>query len=118
CLNQVSVPAGMDTAGIKLPKPEELCASVDVFQMGNIATLQTTIILAVVILTIANALAPKFSEGGNNLKIITFLAVTCLTSGIVMFVVPKVTAALLSSPESASSGLAMGIYSVISSGVM
>ena len=118
CLNQVSVPAGMDTAGIKLPKPEELCASVDVFQMGNISTLQTTIILAVVILTIANALAPKFSEGGNNLKIITFLAVTCLTSGVVMFVVPKVTAALLSSPESGSSGLAMGIYSVISSGVM
>ena len=118
CMNQVVVPPGVDTAGIKLPSPEELCASVDVFQMGNVSTLQTTIILAVAILTIANALAPKFSEGGNNLKIISFFAVTCLTSAVVMFVVPKVTAALLSTPENGSSGLVMGMYKVISAGVI
>ncbi len=86
--------------------------------MGNVSTLQTTRILAVAILTIANALAPKFSEGGNNLKIISFFAVTCLTSAVVMFVVPKVTAALLSTPENGSSGLVMGMYKVISAGVI
>jgi len=86
--------------------------------MGNIGTLQTTIIIAVAILTVANALAPKFSEGGNNLKIITFLAVTCLTSAVIMLAVPKVTAALLSSPETGSGGLAMGIYSVLSTGAI
>ena len=90
----------------------------DVFQMGNIETLQITIIIAVAILTVANALAPKFSEGGNNLKIITFFAVTCLMSAVVMFVVPKVTAALLSSPDTDSSGLGMAIYSVASTGVV
>lgn len=118
CLNQVVVPPGVEAAGIKLPRPEELCASVDVFQMGNIGTLQTTIIVAVAILTVANALAPKFSEGGNNLKIITFLAVTCLTSAVIMWGVPKVTAGLLSAPETGSGGVAMGIYSVVSTGAI
>ncbi|MEC9365973.1 MAG: hypothetical protein VX695_02820, partial [Chloroflexota bacterium] len=86
--------------------------------MGNIETLQITIILAVAVLTVANALAPKFSEGGHNLKIITFLAVTCLASAVVMAVVPKVTAALLATPEDSSGGLVNGIYSVISAGVV
>ena len=80
--------------------------------------MHTTIIVAVAILTVANALAPKFSEGGNNLKIITFLAVTCLTSAVIMWGVPKVTAGLLSAPETGSGGLAMGIYSVASTGAI
>ena len=110
--------AEMAAQGFTLPTPEELCAQVEVFQMGNIETLQITIILAVAVLTVANALAPKFSEGGHNLKIITFLAVTCLASAVVMAVVPKVTAALLATPEDSSGGLVNGIYSVISAGVV
>ena len=46
--------------------------------------------------TLANSLAPKFSEGGNNLRIVSYLSTTSLCSGIVLLIVPPITKALLS----------------------
>jgi archaellum biogenesis protein FlaJ (TadC family) len=82
--------------GISIPQSQDLSAGLDVFQMTNMASLQYTIILAIAILTLANALAPKFSEGGHNLKILTYLSITSITSGAILLIVPKVTASLLS----------------------
>jgi len=82
--------------GFVIPQTQDLSAGLDVFQMTNMGSLQYTIILAIAILTLANALAPKFAEGGHNLKIITYLSLTSLASGIILMIVPRVTASLLS----------------------
>ena len=82
--------------GFVIPQNQDLSAGLDVFQMTNMGSLQYTIIMAIAILTLANALAPKFAEGGHNLKIITYLSLTRLASGIILMIVPRVTASLLS----------------------
>jgi flagellar protein FlaJ len=81
--------------GISIPQSQDLSAGLDVFQMTNMGSLQYTIIFAIAILTLANALAPKFSEGGHNIKILTYLAVTSIASGVILLIVPKITASLL-----------------------
>ena len=82
--------------GLNIPQTQDLSAGLDVFQMTNMGSLQYTIIFAVAILTLANSLAPKFSEGGNNLRIVSYLSTTSLCSGIVLLIVPPITKALLS----------------------
>jgi flagellar protein FlaJ len=94
---EFSAPIGLQAPpGFSIPQTQDMSASLDVFQMTNMGTLQYTIIFAVAILTIANSLAPKFSEGGNNLRILSFMSVTSLCSGLILFIVPPITANLLS----------------------
>ena len=45
----------------------------------------------VVILTVANSIAPKAAAGGSNLKIVSYLGIMSLVSGFVLAVVPVVT---------------------------
>ena len=94
---EFEAPTGLTAPpGLNIPQTQDLSSGLDVFQMTNMGSLQYTIIFAVAILTIANSLAPKFSEGGNNLRIISYLSSTSLCSGIVLLIVPPITKALLS----------------------
>ena len=91
------MPSGVQApAGISIPRETEISAGLDVFAISDLTPIMYTIVIAIGILTVANAVAPKFAEGGHNLKIVTYMSITSLISGIVLFVVPKVTSALLS----------------------
>jgi len=91
------MPSGVQApAGISIPRETEISAGLDVFAISDLTPIMYTIVIAIGILTVANAIAPKFAEGGHNLKIVTYMSITSLISGIVLFVIPKVTTALLS----------------------
>ena len=61
---------------------------------GNLGLANILILWVIIVLTVANGLAPKFASGGSNLKIAFHLSVTCLISGVVLAVVPLVTGRL------------------------
>ena len=71
-------------------------SNISIFQTQDMSGVTTVIILVIIILTIANGLAPKFAGGGSNLKIASYLSVMCLISGFVLGVVPAVTARIFS----------------------
>ena len=52
------------------------------------------IVLVIAILTVANALAPKFASGGSRLKIVSFLCIMCFVSGGILGFVPILTSML------------------------
>ena len=88
-----SFPAGDATAALSSPNGG-IATGADVFggqEMGSIAVI---IVFVILILTIANSLAPKFASGGSNLKIVTYLSLMCLTSGLVLGVVPPIISAI------------------------
>ena len=80
--------------GLSLPKQGELDVGIDLFGSQDMTFISVVVVLVIVILTVANALAPKFAAGGSNLKIASFLSVMCLVSGSVLGVVPFITAKL------------------------
>ncbi|MBM3944324.1 MAG: hypothetical protein FJ317_02405 [SAR202 cluster bacterium] len=65
------------------------------FAPQDLTLVTGVIIFVVLVLTVANALAPKFAAGGNNLMITWTLSISALLSGFNMIVVPKVATALL-----------------------
>ena len=67
----------------------------DIFQSQDLTLITAMITMVILVLTVANALAPKFAAGGHNLKIAATLGVTCAISGINMVVVPQVANTLL-----------------------
>ena len=73
-----------------------LTGNISIFQHQDMSTVTAIILLVIVILTIANSLAPKFAGGGSNLKIASYLSIMCLISGFVLGVVPAVTARIFS----------------------
>ena len=55
-------------------------------------TIVSLMIVSVVgVLTLANALAPQFAAGGNNLKVLSYFSIMSIVSGLVLGVVPFVT---------------------------
>ena len=70
--------------------------SIGIFQDQDLTGVTAIIILVVVVLTIANGLAPKFASGGSNLKIASYLSVMCLISGGILGVVPAMTGKIFS----------------------
>ena len=88
-----SLPAG--DAGIALSSPSGgIATGVDVFAGQDMSSIAFIIVLVILILTIANSLAPKFASGGSHLKIITYLSLMCLISGFVLGVVPPIISAI------------------------
>jgi len=71
-----------------------LTGSISIFQSQDMTGVVMVIVLVIFILTISNALAPKFAGGGSNLKIASYLSVMCLISGFILAVVPTVTTKL------------------------
>jgi len=69
--------------------------SLDMFQPQDLTMINGVITMAILTMTVANALAPKFAGGGHNLKIAMSLSVTSLISGINMLIVPSVAGGLL-----------------------
>jgi len=62
-------------------------------------TLVTWVMIFVIVqLLIANSLAPKFAGGGSHYKIIPFLSIQAVISGLVMMSVPFITARLFINP--------------------
>ena len=82
--------------GLSVVDQADLTGGLDIFGSQDLTLVTYTILAVIVILTAANALAPKFASGGSNLKIAPFLSVMCLISGVVLGVVPFVTSKLFS----------------------
>jgi flagellar protein FlaJ len=80
--------------GINLPAGGDMTGGLDMFATQDIGTLGGIIVFVIVVLTIANALAPKFAAGGSHLMITFYLSIMCLASGGLMFIIPLFTEAL------------------------
>ena len=88
--------AGSTAPASGLSDPSGVTGSISIFQNQDMSGVTVIIVLVIVILTIANALAPKFAGGGSNLKIASYLSIMCMISGGVLGVVPAVTARIFS----------------------
>ena len=63
-------------AGLSIPAGgEDLSAGLDIFGTQDMTLISYMIVFVVIVLTVANALAPKFAAGGSNLKFASFLAI-------------------------------------------
>ena len=92
----MTTPSGLQAPpGIALPSSGDLSVGLGLGENVQVGMMQLTIIIVIGILVVANALAPKFTEGGHNLKILWFMSLTAIASGIVLMIVPTVTAGLL-----------------------
>ena len=80
--------------GVSIPGGSDLAGGLDIFGSQDMAITSYAIIMVIIILTVANSLAPKFTAGGSNLKIASYLGILCIISGIVLGVVPMLTAKL------------------------
>lgn len=65
------------------------------FQVQDLGLITAMIMLVVLVLTVANALAPKFASGGHTLKIVSGLSLMCILSGLLMIAVPRVAGVLI-----------------------
>ena len=91
----VGVPGGLDLPkGISIARGGELPGALDVFGGQDIGLISVIMIGVVFMLTFANSVAPKFATGGDNLKLVSFLSVMCVVTGIVLAAVPPLTNAL------------------------
>ncbi len=93
--NASASPQGaLDSTGSTATVPDaiSLTGSIGMFQDQDPTSVTAIVILVVVVLTVANALAPKFASGGSNLKIAWYLSIMCLISGGIMGVVPALAA--------------------------
>ena len=94
----LEVPDDLDIpSGLSLPGGGgDLSAGLDIFGTQDMTLISYMIVFVVIVLTVANALAPKFAAGGRHLKLASFLAIMCITSGLVLGVVPLLTSKLFS----------------------
>ena len=74
------------------PDPGAVVGNLAFFQTQDLTGVTVTILGVIVILTIANSLAPKFAGGGSNLKIASYLSIMCMISGAVLGVIPLLIA--------------------------
>ena len=66
-----------------------------VFQPQDISMLSTLTFVALLGMTISNALAPKLALGGHSLNIALFGGITCLMTGFNLLVIPNLASGLL-----------------------
>ena len=93
----ITVPEGVQLPpGVSIPQEGELAAGLDIFGSQDMGVTSLAIVMVIVILTVANALAPKVAAGGSRLKIVSFLSITCVISGLTLAIVPVLTNALFS----------------------
>ena len=68
-----------------------LLPSLPVFQPQDISMLTILTLVALLTMTIANALAPKFAVGGHPLTLALFAGLTCIMTGFNMMVIPPIS---------------------------
>ena len=58
---------------------------------------QTTILTlgAVLVLTVANSLAPKFATGGHSLQLLFYGSIMCTITGMNLLLIPPIAQGLL-----------------------
>ena len=66
-----------------------------VFQPKDMSQSSMLTMGAVVVLTIANTMAPKFATGGHSLKLVFYGSVMCTLSGVNMLLIPPIAHSLL-----------------------
>ena len=66
-----------------------------VFQSQDMGSLSLITTVALISLTIANALAPKFAMGGSRLLMAMFGSITCLMTGLNMLLIPSIARGIL-----------------------
>ena len=87
-----SVPEGLAIPpGVSLPAQGDLAGGLDLFGNQDMGLVTLMIVIVVLILTVANSIAPKAAAGGSNLKLVSYLGIMSLVSGFVLAVVPVVT---------------------------
>ena len=67
----------------------------DLFASQNLTLISGMITMAILTMTVANALAPKYAAGGHDLKIAFGLALTSIISGVNMIAIPALAGSLL-----------------------
>ena len=70
-------------------------ASLPFFQEHDMGMLTLMTTIALVAMTISNALAPKFAMGGHSLNAAFFGGITCMMTGFNLYVIPRVAGGLL-----------------------
>ena len=75
--------------GLALLPPLPVFQSQDMTSLGMITT------VALIALTIANALSPKFAMGGSSLIMCMFGSITCLMTGLNMLIIPTIARSVL-----------------------
>ncbi|MCH8940620.1 MAG: hypothetical protein IIC27_05825, partial [Chloroflexi bacterium] len=80
--------------GITMPSQGDLGAGLDIFGAPDMTLVSLMIVAVVGVLTVANALAPKFAAGGSNFLVLSYFSVMSIVSGLVLGVVPFVTGML------------------------
>jgi archaellum biogenesis protein FlaJ (TadC family) len=68
-----------------------LAGGLDLFGNQDMGLVTLMIVIVVLILTVANSIAPKAAAGGSKLKLVSYLGIMSLVSGFVLAVVPVVT---------------------------
>ena len=91
----VTTPANLNVpSGISVPSGGDMSGGLDIFGSQDMTLIAYMIVLVIAILTVANALAPKFASGGSRLKIVPFLSIMCIISGGILGSVPVLTSML------------------------
>jgi len=93
----VNIPSGLSVpSGISIPTGGDMSGGLDIFGSQDMTLIAYMIVLVVIILTVANSLAPKCAAGGNSLKVVSFLSIMCIVSGGILGLVPVLTSKLFS----------------------
>lgn len=66
-----------------------------IFQTQDMSSLGLITTVALISLTIANALSPKFAMGGSSLLMSLFGSITCLMTGFNMLIIPTIARSVL-----------------------
>ena len=69
-------------------------SGLDIFNTQDLGLTTAVVTSVILVLTVANALAPKFAAGGNNLKLVQSFSLTCLISGINFLLIPPMATSL------------------------
>ena len=72
-----------------------LLPDLPVFQPHDISMLSHLTLVALVSMTISNALAPKFALGGHPIIVALFGAITCIMTGFNMFLIPPIASRVM-----------------------
>ena len=79
---------GLSGAGSLVP-------DLPVVQPHNIDFVGSLVLIMVLVLTVANSLAPKFAVGGHALNAVFFGSIMCILTGLNLVLIPPVAAGLL-----------------------
>ena len=84
-----------EVSGAVVDEAASASSGVDMFASQDLTLISGMITMVILVLTVSNALAPKFAAGGHDIKIASTLSTMSFISGGNMLIVPIVAAKLL-----------------------